>query len=391
MVLAAKTTKLGVKERRNAKSWVPSVIPAFDVSQIEAVKRCLMKYATEYRDYLLSQDYIYSIDGEIDNPWYLLAVDSASFSIPLGGGVHLLLSGVCNDLERMIAQDVKTYVFANNMYVDAFATLARLALEFDLIARLPLVMNTYVILDHSFNRIPIELNQILYEMIAYGESLWNKDNDDFYQIWHSLMDATFGPQGNFLKVINEKRIIAVTKENTSRYMLTNFQSFLESKGECAGVIRSIGNLNDKTLMQCILQPGEYLLPQVNHLGEKKTPYRVNIFRHSYNHIIDFVPLEHEFHDCQILSTYFLPKPDTSIQRIEYSEGSDINAILSTLRYYCLPHIPEIIQQARADEYAKFNLQHLNQKHQEKLMKLVGCANNIKEGNLYKLLLSPQRS
>jgi len=387
--------KAEMRSRRQTgmRGGLPSVASLpFGIHQMEQAKDCLVRYGKAYRYHLLEQGAIHCInETEYRQPWYLLAVDSASYSVVLGGGVHLLLSGVCNDLEKVIVQEAKTYIFPHNRYTGGFSSLTRLAMELEIIARLPLVMNTYVILDHSFNQLPIELNHILYEMISYHKDVWGREENNFYQVWLNLIEQTFGVNGYYLKVMQERRIIAVSKLNTSQIIVQDFQRFMEQRGESSSMLHSIDSLSDKALMQCILEPGEYLRPRPSELKEKKTVHRVDIFRHSYKHIVNFMSLENEFRNHQVMTTYFMPSRNAFVQRIEFFADNDIHDILSTVKYYCLPDIPEILQQARADEYAKLSLAHFREKHTEGLMSLVRNASSLEEGNLYKLLLSKQRS
>jgi len=363
-----------------------------NLSELEGINRCLMRHIEAFRDYLGNQGRICELACRPDfTPFYLLATDSASICEKFGGGAHLLISGVCLDLEGVISQELKTYLFPNNSHMDYFCILSRLSVEFDLINNLSLSDRAYIIFDYSFKRLPIEVNHIFYQMLAYRSSLIDTNYDKFYEEWQGLMNRVFGVNGSCLKLLKMGQALAITKENMSRFFTGEFQVFIAGRGESGDVIKYISNLNDRVLMQFILRPGEYINPRSCLLIENDRKRIVNAFRHSYHSFLDLSFLELEFSRRNIYHTYFYPKDATYVQRIEYFDGNKIEDILETVQCYSYPKVPEILQQAKADKYAKLNLMKLNNEYQDNLIKILKKSGQYQEGLFYQILLSKQRS
>jgi len=355
----------------------------FDLSDLQAIGSYLSQYGERFRERLGASGRLRFLgEGGVSHP--IVAVDSASIRENLGGGVHILVAGVGVNLSGVLGRGSKIYRFSNNQAIDAFCSLGRLAVEFDLIARLSRGKD-YIILDNSLKRLPLEVNYIFYSVLreaGHGDNLFESAVD--------LLQEVFGDGGTCLEALERNRLIAVSKENTSQFMVREFQQFLEALGEPESGVRHLNSLNDKVLLQFILKPGEYLVPTLSAMRERRTPRRSSLFKDRGVEWVSFLPLESCFRKYSIYHTFFLPKPGAFVQRIEYGLGNNIEDVLATIRPYCHPEIPEILHQCKADRYAKAEIHCLKNEYQESLLKLVKGSDSLR-GKFYKILLSKQRS
>jgi hypothetical protein len=305
------------------------------------------KYKQYFRENLLSRQLIQVSDPSIEG-FDLAAVDGASAAPPHGGGALVVAAAYkCTINDEKQRGSFKRILLPNSPNIEAFATLARIHLEFSLLARENIDYDRLVILDQSFHGV---MEAVSRGLAAYKSqrrdlvSAKRKPESNKMQLaWKELFQECLSQDGSFHKMIQNKQVISLSKTAISQYFVNLLQNLPEVAQEGLDNFVLASALNDRALLRHILEPGEYTTPVSIYFAEREQgtarsrkrfattfeepedgddPFsaRDNVLNHyGVPQESDGNRTNSEIEGYRIFFTYYRPHPWSRTYRIEFHE------------------------------------------------------------------------
>jgi len=223
----------------------------------------IQKYRASFREYLTSQQLIYSILPDV-NGFELAGVDGASAVENYGLGALVAAAAYKATLNAEIQRGIsQTVIVPNQVDVEAFANLLRMNLEFLLLAKENIDEDQLVILDHSFWGILQAVSRALSVYKQYRRNFYGSEGDfnvdAMHKAWKRLFQESLSTNGSLIRMFRNKRVISLAKQGVSQYLVKILRDarLVEDTSD----ISMLSMFNDRLLLRHILLTGEYIRPQ----------------------------------------------------------------------------------------------------------------------------------
>jgi len=338
--------------------------------------RCLMRQILVEDGYLRSATRL----GDIGVEKHLSAVDSSARQV-VGYATSYLVGVALSVNSRQDCHGIFYDLHCPNSFsLGVLVDYLRAYLESILLNPQLTVGDYYVILDQSFAVVLSHIYNALRgwftyhdELLSYGIKPWT---DDFTKSWFDLLYAGLGEESSFLRMFGNPKVIGVTKQATANTIVRMLQKVLMRRY----TINTFGLnlLNDRRLLDILMEPGEYLTPQ---------PLAMN--RNVYENLLDIydkVPKNYQNYfrslpdicsffgklgcrdgtDGEIYYTYYFPFSGSRVYRLEfcrnllcdngcydyYGGGSTFQELLNCFNCSLLPDFMEPYNQYLVDKRVK---------------------------------------
>lgn len=305
----------------------------------------ISKCKKQFRKHLLQQHLIQVSSPDLEG-FDLAAVDGASASPPHGSGALVVAAAYkCTINDEKQRGSFNRVLLPNNPDIDAFATLARINLEFSLLASENLDVDRLVILDQSFYGVMEAVSRGLAAYKSQRRDLLGakrKPESNKMQIaWKELFQECLSINGSFHRMIKNKAVISLSKTAISQYFVNILQGLNEITKESLENFVLASALNDRALLRHVLKPGEYTTPISVYFAERQQGIARNRKRfattfekqegdgpdpfEARNDVLDHygVPRDsgkEEIGGYRIFFTYYRPHEWSRVYRIEFHEA-----------------------------------------------------------------------
>jgi hypothetical protein len=216
--------------------------------QIDALVHFIAGYQWRFREVLLERGFIHNVSDL--KGFELSAVDGADAMPSRGGGTLVATAAYKSSMSAQGQRgNARSILLPNDIDLQPFATLLRMHLELLLLARNQLDPDHLVILDHSFWGVMQDIGRALATYKSQRTALFqakrNPDADRLQQAWKDLFKDCLGLNGSFLRMLQNKRVISLSKKGISQYFI---HLLLETLAQGDQKAHELGSaLNDRAL------------------------------------------------------------------------------------------------------------------------------------------------
>jgi len=356
------------------------------------------------RDILVKGNYLQKCDllEDVNNLYHFSAVDSSIRQINHYSTTHLVAAGFSASLHRNCYEIFYDLHCPNTFSIGILMDYIRTYLEAILLDPLLTSNDQYIILDQSFAVLFSTMYKSVQEWFNYyGEitlSGFPAFDDYFTKNWFFILYNGLEEEGIFTRMFKNTKVVGVTKQATARSILRFIQRKLIQEYNIDSSVLNI--INDRRLLDILMEPGEYLIPQPLSMNRniydnlfnlyKEIPKEYQKYFRGLLNIYNFfeketddgglIKLENsnfidnikESFDSKIYYTYYFPRYGRMVYRLEFhniqlyndghynhlGNGKKFQEMLNSFNCSLLPEFMEPYNQYLADSTVKREVDHL---------------------------------
>ena len=221
--------------------------------------RNLMREVLAQGDYLRKAD----LREEVSSTEHFSAVDSSIRQINHYSTTHLVAAGFSASLHRKCYEIFYDLHCPNTFSLGVLIDYIRTYLEAILLDPLLTAEDQYIILDQSFAVLFSTMYKSVKEWFNYYGEITSHGfkgfDDNFIKNWFFILYNGLHEEGIFARMFKNTKVVGVTKQATARNILRFIQRKLSKEYNINSSVLNI--INDRRLLDILMEPGEYLIPQ----------------------------------------------------------------------------------------------------------------------------------